>query len=145
MNLTTSIGFGGSNVHAILESYMPNEKTKTRVHSVLRDAESPQFTPFTFSAESEAALTALLKSYAEFLEHPEDSFCLSDFSWTLQYRRSQGRVRYAAVASTTEELAAKLRTAISQVSSAPGQEVYTRASPTAASRPRIAAIFTGKT
>ncbi|EXM19870.1 hypothetical protein FOTG_12105 [Fusarium oxysporum f. sp. vasinfectum 25433] len=80
-----SFGFGGTNAHAILESYEP------ALHSqpiATTEAESPRlYTPLLFSANSEKALKEVLSSYLSFLEERYETN-MSDLAWTLYNRRS---------------------------------------------------------
>ena len=89
-----SFGFGGTNAHAIVESYECGEKYTTKV---------PLFTPLTFSAASERALRALLVSYSEYLSMTNE-LDLRNLAWTLQSRRSALPFRTSVSGSTIEDL-----------------------------------------
>lgn len=144
--LTRCIGFGGSNVHVILESYVRPPRSRVGSASSLIAVEDPLFTPFTFSASSEQALTTSLKAYSDHLEDCGDHIRLGDLAWTLQYRRSQGPYRYAIAASTLDELVKRLKSATKEALAKTTSAVYIRAAQPSPSPPlRIMAIFTGKT
>ncbi|KAL2167663.1 hypothetical protein VTG60DRAFT_964 [Thermothelomyces hinnuleus] len=75
-----SFGFGGTNAHAILESFEAPPRTDSK-----RDV--PAFTPLTVSAASSSALRTMLSDLRDYLQsHPETN--LRDLAYTLQHRRS---------------------------------------------------------
>ena len=90
-----SFGFGGTNAHAILEAYDPEQHLVNGSVEVykkdlqLRHAASPAplFSPFVFSAASEKALLAQPQSYSTYLQEAP-SLSPRDLAWTLQNRRS---------------------------------------------------------
>ncbi|KAK3938002.1 polyketide synthetase [Diplogelasinospora grovesii] len=78
-----SFGFGGSNAHAILESYEP--PVLVNGSSSGPRARAPR--PLLFSADSEKSLRRTLAVQAEYLEEHVD-VDLESLAWTLQARRS---------------------------------------------------------
>lgn len=106
-----SFGFGGTNAHAILESFISdavNTSEKTQGFSPI--------VPFTFSAMSEKSLRVMLSSYATYLQETP-SISLRDLSWTLHTRRSDLAARMSISALNTLDLVSRLEAA-SQESSA---------------------------
>ncbi|KKK24446.1 hypothetical protein ARAM_006066 [Aspergillus rambellii] len=97
-----SFGFGGSNGHAILESYQGARRRND-------DSQSPPpvTTPFVFSAQSERTLISTLERFSEYLK-ANKTVCLRDVSWSLQYRRSTLPVRTVITALTVDDLLSKL-------------------------------------
>ncbi|KAL0930671.1 Polyketide synthase-nonribosomal peptide synthetase 1 [Colletotrichum truncatum] len=96
-----SFGFGGTDAHAILESYEG---------SMLQESErtNSAVLPFTFSAASIEALRGLLLKYEVYLnEHPDVN--LGDLGYTLACRRSALSYKVAITASTATELCEKIR------------------------------------
>ncbi|KAF7155441.1 hypothetical protein CNMCM5623_007512 [Aspergillus felis] len=127
-----SFGFGGTNAHAIIESFEPRKSDRT--------SDGPLITPFVFSAASEAALLATLEHHKDFLsQHPRTNLC--DFAWTLQERRSTLAYRKSVAASSLEDLISQLDTLLGEGNDAKF-EFKTRYmnKPTA----RILGVFTGQ-
>lgn len=99
-----SFGFGGTNAHAILESY--EKPTNSRVAASTHS--TPLFTPFVFSAGSEKSLRANLSAYITHLEgHPEISDC--DLAYTLRERRSVFPYRVSFPVTSLDHLKSKIR------------------------------------
>lgn len=99
-----SFGFGGANVHAILESYEPGDLASS-------PGTSPTvavFTPFVFSAFSETSLIANLEGFHEYLRNNSDSVNLRDLAYTLHSRRTDFQVTTAIAASSMEHLIRKV-------------------------------------
>lgn len=95
-------GFGGTNAHAILESWncgvSPNSATTPP---------RPLFTPFLFSAASEASLRAnLLATATHLADHPP--FDTHRLAYTMRQRRSVFSHRIAYAAASLEDLSAKI-------------------------------------
>ncbi|KAJ2972006.1 hypothetical protein NQ176_g7405 [Zarea fungicola] len=93
-----SFGFGGSNAHAVLEGY-DQELAKAPV----KEGSSLSIMPFLFSAHSESALKARVKSFAAFLQE-NPSIDLDDLRYTLACKRSVMAFRAALVASSSQDL-----------------------------------------
>ncbi|KAF3910565.1 hypothetical protein ABW21_db0202227 [Orbilia brochopaga] len=93
-----SFGFGGTNGHAVLESY-----TREDLSHMEHDR------PFLFmiSAESETSLNHLCATYANYVEANQPS--LHDLSYTLAARRSIHRKSRLFVADSCSNLVEKLR------------------------------------
>ncbi|OLN95800.1 Polyketide synthase-nonribosomal peptide synthetase 1 [Colletotrichum chlorophyti] len=102
-----SFGFGGTDAHAILESYeAPSRRTcQSKVSAVL---------PFTFSAASPGALRDLLDKYAAYFDDQSD-VNLGDLGYTLSCRRSALPYKVAFAASTATDLAEKIRGVVKNV------------------------------
>ncbi|TDZ16978.1 Polyketide synthase-nonribosomal peptide synthetase [Colletotrichum orbiculare MAFF 240422] len=100
-----SFGFGGTDAHAILESYEQPETANRR--------ESRPVLPFTFSAASEDALRGLLVKYETYLGGNED-VSLGDVGYTLSCRRSALPYKLAVSASTREDLTAKIHALVQE-------------------------------
>lgn len=126
------IGFGGSNAHAIVESYTPTSEKAVRRSSTVA-------IPFLFSANSEKALVAQLKSHLNFLEHVEEGTNARDVAWTLSCR-STFACRTSFSASTLESLYEKLKQA---VDAKEADNIETGIRPLS-KRQKIFGVFTGQ-
>jgi len=100
----SSFGFGGANVHAILESYEPGDLAPAPGTS----STVAVFTPFVFSAFSETSLIANLERFHEYLQENSDSVNLRDLAYTLHSRRTGFQVTTAIAASSVENLSCKV-------------------------------------
>ena len=131
VDLLTSSGFGGSNAHAIIESYEPTEKSISRV---------PLFTPLAFSATSERSLQATLNAYVGFLK-TDNSINLRDLAWTLQSRRSTLPFKTTVTGLTVEDLRSNIESLLIQAEE--NKAALAIRSSNSASR-RILGVFTGQ-
>ncbi|KAL6232126.1 hypothetical protein BDW75DRAFT_247403 [Aspergillus navahoensis] len=121
-----SFGFGGTNAHAILESYDgPYPKDEgcrgNDVNGISRisevnglnglhghsPAKIPTILPFAFSAGTGKTLVAVLNSYEQYLRQ-NPTVSLMDLATSLMQRRSALRYRLAITATTASELLAKI-------------------------------------
>ena len=126
-----SFGFGGTNAHAIIESYESEEK---------HGSEVALFTPLTLSAASERALRALLVSYSEYLRST-DGLDVRNLAWTLQSRRSIFPFRTAVPGRTIEALCSSIDSQLRQSEENTTNIGVRAANPT---NPRIFGVFTGQ-
>lgn len=97
-----SFGFGGTNAHAILESY--HEKR------LLEDYNASHSTaaPYVFSALTEESLRTNLSAFAVFLNDQGPKINAIDLCWTLDKRRSTFPHRVAFPASSIEDLSVNI-------------------------------------
>ncbi|KAJ3542839.1 hypothetical protein NM208_g3893 [Fusarium decemcellulare] len=103
-----SFGFGGTNAHAILESYQNSISCNSAADYAAGEASvNTLFTPFLFSASSQHSLHANLLAYAAYLEeHPATSPL--DLSYTLRQRRSALKYRISLPATSSEDLRSQI-------------------------------------
>ena len=127
-----SFGFGGTNAHAILESYeKPVENGFT--------GSTTLFTPFVFSATSDESLRANLLAYVMHLDaHHEISPI--DLAYTLRERRSLFPYRASFAATTLDELKEKILTRLEDKASSLGVKVLGRGG----GRSKVLGVFTGQ-
>nr|ALP31868.1 polyketide synthase 32 [Diaporthe helianthi] len=128
-----SFGIGGTNAHAILESYNQPLGSHSRTDS------DHLFTPLVFSAGSEHSLRASLSAYDAFLTN-NPSINIHDLAWTLRKRRSIFDYRTPFVATSVADLQSRIRDHLSGSSS----QVF-RARPTwERSTTKVLGIFNGQ-
>ncbi|RYP13804.1 hypothetical protein DL767_010583 [Monosporascus sp. MG133] len=85
-----SFGFGGTNAHAIIESFDPLERDRYVARK--KSSSKAVLGPLLFSAGSGPSLLRTIRAYVQYLhEHPETD--CGDLSWVLQTRRTIHRVR----------------------------------------------------
>lgn len=63
-----SFGFGGTNAHAILESYEDGVNAMGEPVQLWPKSSTPAVLPFVFSASSVRALAAIMEQYIQYLE-----------------------------------------------------------------------------
>ncbi|KAI4141216.1 MAG: hypothetical protein L6R39_005464, partial [Caloplaca ligustica] len=133
-----SFGFGGTNAHAIVESYDPPASPV-----FLSGMDSlPLAIPLVFSANSERSLTTMIASYKSYIEQ-NLSVCLNDMAWTLQNRRSEFPVKAHFSGPSREELLSQMEGALVKANKSPPGAVGHR-SPGRPSKARIFGVFTGQ-
>ncbi|EPS35041.1 hypothetical protein PDE_10006 [Penicillium oxalicum 114-2] len=134
-----SFGFGGANVHAILESYEPPSSSRRGSEDAEADC---LLLPFVVSAASEPSLRTALERLFQFLEDQPVTNMI-DFAQTLLTRRSCHKHRIVFIASSSDELRDKILHEISYPSS--GQISAKIHRPVQANRSfGILGIFTGQ-
>ncbi|GLA70627.1 type I Iterative Polyketide synthase (PKS) [Aspergillus tubingensis] len=128
-----SFGFGGSNAHAIIESYSPTKLT-------LEHFLCPRLLPFTFSACTAKTLIEVLECYEQFLqEHPAvDLITLAE---SLLKRRSAFSHRVFITAASIEALQFEIKIELEKRRSAAVPSIMSR--PSRAPK-RVLGIFTGQ-
>ncbi|KAL4972373.1 thiolase-like protein [Aspergillus desertorum] len=131
-------GFGGSNGHAILESFHAAEATSKPTKP--DKSTSIVSTPFVFSAQSERSLISMLQNFKIYLETHSSEADLRSIAYTLQYRRSLLSLRTAIMALDKDDLQSKLQKVLSSSSGTPAGVKPTLQYDT----PRILGIFTGQ-
>ena len=135
-DLKLLIGFGGTNAHAILEQY------KAPSAPPISDSQGLSFSPFLFSAASEASLVAQLQAYSTHLKAHHESINLPDLAWTLHSRRSQLSTKTSFSALSIEQLTSKIDAKIAEASQNAGTAIGLRSNTKAT--PRVLGIFTGQ-
>lgn len=146
-------GFGGTNVHLILESYEPkplatngysNGVTNGHNGSITNEDEASHddalFTPFVFSAASDQSLRANLQGMSHYLEQHPDTNSL-DLAHTLVDRRTLFSHRVAFPARDLEQLKTDIQTTLEDQDKPLGIRKLTKGSGDVS---KILAVFTGQ-
>lgn len=139
-----SFGFGGTNAHAILESY---DKSSA---SVAVAESTPLFTPFVFSARSEKTLRSYLVRFATHLQDMHPPLDTHDLAYTLRQRRSVFPHRATYTAESPEMLVEQILSSLADKSSEVGVKsplgISTRAQvpPATGGGHKILGVFTGQ-
>ena len=137
-----SFGFGGTNAHAILESYEP-KGSDGPIAAV--EACEAHMSPFVLSAHSASSLLGNSQALLNYLvDYP--SIDLTDLSWALQNRRTAHRVRTFFTSQNRDGLIEDLRKFIAQHrKSTTKDDVGIRQRPVNPNKgPRIFGVFTGQ-
>ncbi|KAA8894529.1 hybrid PKS-NRPS [Sphaerosporella brunnea] len=143
-----SFGFGGTNAHAIVESYDPEHHLPdhARVPDATRVGEGAQgrfIGPLTFSANSESSLAATIEAFSRHLK-ANNSIDLADLSWTLQSRRTVFPARAAFSGATSARLLASMEEHVQRFKQTPPSSGTRSRRIDSENAPRILGIFTGQ-
>jgi hybrid polyketide synthase / nonribosomal peptide synthetase ACE1 len=145
-----SFGFGGTNAHAIIESFdhlaagiPPGVTQANTISGEVRTSNYLPIIPFTLSANSKASLLEMMKAYSTYLKSNQ-SVDLRDLAWTLFQRRTVFPYRISLSDPDRERLCSRIDAEIPEMSSARGGMVGTRITPGRTGSPRILGIFTGQ-
>ncbi|MCJ1245273.1 hypothetical protein MMC30_002476 [Trapelia coarctata] len=145
-----SFGFGGTNAHAIVESYgasrymsvcnMPVAPAEsTRVDAIC----SAVSLPLPLSANSEKSLLKMMKSFSAYLQSNKD-VSLRDINWTMHQRRTIFPYRICFSGLDHDQLQSQIDAKLAECASAKEGTIGTRANSSQASSRRILGIFTGQ-
>ncbi|KAJ5971601.1 PKS-NRPS protein [Penicillium vulpinum] len=126
-----SFGFGGTNAHAIIESF------ENKHLGLSQTCEKVIPIPLVFSANSEISLRSQIESYYHLLESPDRASPV-DISLTLQSKRSQHAVRVAFSGHDRASLLQSIQGSLTKEDSM-GVRIDQKVD-----RPRILGIFTGQ-
>lgn len=126
-----SFGFGGTNAHIILESYISPEPALEPMKCL------PPVTPLTISAKSKRALARRIDALADYIERSAERVDLEDLAYTLQSRTSQFPLRKAFYSTSCEAMISSMRESLRKPDDFNGRRSDDVT-------PRILGIFTGQ-
>lgn len=130
-----SFGFGGTNAHAILESW--DQPLVSKTENTTRQL----YTLYVFSALTEKSLKAYLAEFAEYLDDPYSPIDGDDLAYTLRKRRSAFPHRVTFTANTLRDLQQQIIATVQ--GDHPDGAVSTRASGPSRAH-TVLGIFTGQ-
>ncbi|KAF8849221.1 putative PKS-NRPS protein [Acephala macrosclerotiorum] len=133
-------GFGGTNSHAIVESYEPSPYTISR--KMLLPAQVPMVIPLVLSANNESSLAKMVQNYYDVIEKDE-SINLNDLAWTLANRRSELALKVTFAGATREALLENMSKVLQKTKNSPPSNIGTRRD-ARTKAPRILGVFTGQ-
>ncbi|KAJ5273998.1 hypothetical protein N7478_009123 [Penicillium angulare] len=138
-----SFGFGGTNAHAILESYIRPAKLQLGQHNPFA---STVYIPFVFSAFSETSLKSYLVLFMDYLRQKKTTHELRDIAYSLDARRTRFQVSSTISASTADELCANIEKKLELSRDDSDYRVGVRDMHQAAEhrKPRVLGVFTGQ-
>ncbi|KAI1374301.1 hypothetical protein F4677DRAFT_461577 [Hypoxylon crocopeplum] len=138
-----NFGFGGTNAHAILESYEKPKNNKIDAAAADSAIAATVLTPFVFSAASDESLRANLEAYVAYLDaHPETN--VHNLAYTLRERRSALPYRITFSAKSVEDLKSSLQTRLADTDK-PSLGVRRWSGTTKSGKTsRILGVFTGQ-
>ncbi|KAJ5951279.1 uncharacterized protein N7479_009692 [Penicillium vulpinum] len=128
-----SFGFGGTNAHAIIESFEQASEKTSELHSVIN------VTPLLFSAASEKSLRNMLATYSSYLS-ANPAVNLHDLASTLSTRRSTLPYRAYVPVHENEGLPGQLN---SMANDSPNESELSIRRPQV-NNPAILGVFTGQ-
>ncbi|PLB44840.1 polyketide synthase A [Aspergillus steynii IBT 23096] len=138
-----SFGFGGTNAHAIIESYIPRQSPSDTGGSQELNSDTNAIpTPFLFSAHTQHSLCSTIERFTEYVKENE-GMKLDDVAWTLA-KRSILPFRVSITASGREELLQCLEQAIEEYKGSKGSEPKTVARKHSSEPKEIMGVFTGQ-
>ncbi|KAI6713206.1 hypothetical protein JHW43_004291 [Diplocarpon mali] len=134
-------GFGGTNAHAIVESFHPAPEL-LRKQLTPTPNQAPMAIPLVLSANNEASLAAMVSNYHEFIQS-NDLINLNDLAWTLQNRRSELALKITFVGPTKEVLLANMAAVVAKTKQSPPVSIGQRRD-SRSKKARILGVFTGQ-
>ncbi|KAF3799174.1 Polyketide synthase-nonribosomal peptide synthetase [Colletotrichum gloeosporioides] len=136
-----SFGFGGTNAHAILESF-DAIASKGTVHKAPKTTKQPPVN-IVISAAKEPSLASLVSRYADYLEaHPDLN--LDSLAWTTQKRRTRLEYGISFTGSSRSILVKQMRTSVKAYHDGSHIGVSSTTWNSGSEGPEILGVFTGQ-
>ncbi|KAK2006230.1 ketoacyl-synt-domain-containing protein [Colletotrichum eremochloae] len=131
-----SFGFGGTNAHVILESYVPEYKYPVKATP---DVSTHCLAPITLSANSDVSLKASMESLGQYLKN-NPNVQVQDLAWTLLKKRSNLQVRHTIPATNIQGVCEALERDAPKVQ---GKQTIAINSDVR-TKPQVLGVFTGQ-
>lgn len=135
-----SFGFGGTNAHAILESYTPSSPGRAVETNGTYSSAADCMVPMVFSAASDKSLLALLKSTLAFLD-TKPNVDMPALAYTLGTKRSALSHRVSVSAGSVKTLREKIK---AKIEAAAADDPPFLGIPALSTAPAILGVFTGQ-
>ncbi|KAF4914906.1 Reducing polyketide synthase BOA6 [Colletotrichum viniferum] len=136
-----SFGFGGTNAHAILESF-DAIVSKGTVHKAPKTTKQPPVN-IVISAAKEPSLASLVSRYADYLEANPD-LNLDSLAWTTQKRRTRLEYGISFTGSSRSILVKQMRTSVKAYHDGSHIGVSSTTWNSSSEGPEILGVFTGQ-
>ena len=139
-----SFGFGGTNAHAILESY-DKPIHDPLVAGTTQPSQSDGLVPFVFSAHTDKCLIDKISSYSDFLDM-NPTIRMLDLAWNLNSRREAFPFKKSFSASSVENLRSGMKASLEELKGSPESSfgTYAMRSGSLENTVKILGIFTGQ-
>ncbi|PKX89311.1 polyketide synthetase [Aspergillus novofumigatus IBT 16806] len=134
-----SFGFGGTNAHAVIESF-PSPTPPNHVPGPSGDV---VVGPLVFSAITQKSLLLNVKNAASFIK-TNPSLDINDLAWTLSTKRSALPLKISFTGSTREELLGCMDGTVQAVEASPDIDFGIRTCRSTNEAGRILGVFTGQ-
>jgi myxalamid-type polyketide synthase MxaD len=108
----SSFGFGGTNVHVVLQGVVPSDSGIDASQCEIGNRDATSICLLPLSARSAPALEALARDYCDLLNDPASTATLHDTCYAASARRSHHEYRVATVGDSAAQLAEGLATYI---------------------------------
>ena len=118
-----SFGFGGTNAHAILESY-DGPAHVARVADKGSSSQNGTLVPLVFSAHTDKCLVAKVKSYSDYLD-ANPTVNVTNLAWNLNSRREVFPFKKSFSGSSIENLQSAMKASLEQLKESPGSSLGT--------------------
>ncbi|KXG49293.1 Acyl transferase/acyl hydrolase/lysophospholipase [Penicillium griseofulvum] len=139
-----SFGFGGTNAHAIVESYSAPSLSSRRTLCEEKTArEYATSGPFVFSAQSKSSLLGNIKSVASYIKL-NPSVNLNDLAWVLSTKKSSFSLKQSFTADSHGELLEAIDKAVTERECSSYSEAGTFSRRNQSEPCRILGVFTGQ-
>ncbi|KAK4096250.1 putative polyketide synthase [Parathielavia hyrcaniae] len=138
-----SFGFGGTNAHAILESYQPPLAARVNGCTSVRDADMPPLPlPFVFTAASDQSLGSTLERWHNYLVSPNCDMDHIGLAELLVSRRDHFTHKVVLQGSSTQDIVSEIEAELKRRKEKKASTIIRR--PAGTGKKRVLGIFSGQ-